>query len=98
MLMNKKGFSMLEMLICMCIISILMLFSISNTNKLNLEHYDFMNNYILLQSKAILNKQEEQIGKGLYFNSMGHINQAKTIDFNNRSIIIHLGNGYATIK
>lgn len=95
---NKKGFSMLEMLVCLCIISALMLVSISNTNRLNLDHYDFLNKYELSQSAAILNRKEVSVGKGIYLNNMGHINQARTIEFGNHSVILHLGNGYATVK
>lgn len=96
MLKTKKGFSMLEMLACMCIISAFMLISLANTNKLNLEHYYFLNDYLYCQSKAILNRESVSVGKGLYFNNMGHINQAKTIEFINHNVIVHLGTGYAT--
>lgn len=95
-LKNKNGFSMLEMLICICLISTLMLLTISNTNNLNLDHYYFLNDYLLSQSKAILRKDDLSIGKGITFNSMGHINQARTIEFGNHKAILHLGNGYAT--
>lgn len=96
--MNRKGFSMLEMLACLIIISAFMLVSISNTNKLNLEHYEFLNKYELSQSQAILNREETSVGYGLHLNNMGHINQAKTIEFANHSVILHLGNGYATVE
>lgn len=98
MLKNNKGFSMLEMLICICLISTLMLLSISNTNNLNLDHYGFLNEYLLAQSKAILNREDLSMGKGVTFNGMGHVNQARTIEFGNHEVIIHLGNGYATTK
>lgn len=97
-LKSKKGFSMLEMLACICIISAFMLVSISNTNNLNLDHYYFLNDYLCSQSEAILNKEDVAVGYGLYFNNMGHISQAKTIDFLNHQVVIHLGTGYATIK
>lgn len=89
---------MLEMLICMVIISTLMILAISNTNDLNLDHYYFLNEYLLSQSEAILKKTNVFIGKGVSFNNMGHVNQARTIDFKNHQIIVHLGNGYATTK
>ena len=95
---SKKGFSMLEMLACLCLISALTLLSVINTSNLNLEHYSYLNNYELKQSEAILNNQEVSVGKGVYFNSMGHINQARTIEFKNHRVILHLGNGYATYE
>lgn len=93
---TKKGFSMLEMLVCMIILSSLLLLSLNNTNYLNVDHYTFLNNYLYGQSCAILNSENVDVDKGIYFNSMGHVNQARTISFSNHSIIIHLGNGYAT--
>jgi len=96
-LMSKKGFSMLEVLASICIISAFMLLSISNTNRLNLDHYDFMNNYLLTQTEAIVTKQEQNYTNGVHFNSMGHINQARTINFENHNVIVHLGNGYVTL-
>lgn len=99
MLANKqKGFSMLEMLVCLIIISGLMLVSLRNTNNINLDHYYFLNEYALKQSEAMLNKEDESIGNGVSFNSMGRVNQARTIEFNNHKVIIHLGNGYATCE
>ena len=95
---NNSGFSVLEMLLCICVVSSLMLVSINGTNKLNLEHYYFLNDYLYHQSEAIDNCEEVSAGKGVYFNSMGHVNQARTIEFDNRSIIVHVGNGYAFVK
>lgn len=97
-LKNKKGFSMLEMLVCICIVSALMLVSISNTSKLNLDHYDFLNDYELKQSQALLNRENVDVSAGVYFNCMAHVNQARTIEFKNHKVIIHLGNGYATCE
>lgn len=87
---------MLEMLACMIVISTFMLISLANTNELNLEHYYFLNDYLYSQSRAILERENISVGKGLYFNNMGHINQAKTIEFINHNVIVHLGTGYAT--
>ena len=95
---NKKGFSMLEMLVCICILSAFTLLSTSNFTDLNLDHYYFINNYCLDQSRAMLDKESIDVGKGVYFNAMGHVNQARTIDFGKHQVIIHLGNGYATYK
>lgn len=89
---------MLEMLVCICIISAFTLVSINNTASVNLDHYYFLNDYLLKQSQAILNKQKTNVGRGIYFNNMGHVNQAKTIEINNHSVIVHLGNGYATYE
>lgn len=95
---TKKGFAMLEMLICMIIVSALLLISIRNNNTLYLDHLYFIDDYLLKQSEAIKSKENVQIGEGLYFNSMGHVNKAKTIHFQNHNVIVHLGNGYVSYE
>ena len=95
---SEKGYSMLEMLASLLIISVLMLISLNKTNSINLEHYYFLNNYLLTQSETMLNKKSDSVGHGVYFNSMGRVNQARTIDFDKHKVIIHLGNGYATCE
>ena len=95
---SEKGYSMLEMLASLLIISVLMLISLNKTNSINLEHYYFLNNYLLTQSETMLNKKSDSVGHGVYFNSMGRVNQARTIEFDKHKVIIHLGNGYATCE
>lgn len=97
-LLDKKGFTLLEMLISLLIISIMLLIGISSNKNVDLDHYYFMNDYLYNQSKALLERENISYKKGIYFNSMGHVNQAKTLEISNHEIIIHLGNGYATIK
>ena len=98
MSVSKKGFSMLEMLASLVVISALMLVSLNNTKSLNLDHYYFLNEYLLSQSEAMLNKERVSLQHGISINSMGKVNQAKTIEFKNHKVIIHLGNGYATCQ
>ena len=93
---SRKGFSLLEMLIGMLIVSALTILSMSRIHELNLDHYYFLNEYLLRQSEAMLNRKDDSFKKGVSFNSMGHVNQARTIDFENHQVIVHLGNGYAT--
>lgn len=95
MSVSKKGFSMLEILASLILISALMLISINNTGNINLDHYYFMNDYVETQSKAILEKKDFALSHGVRFNSMGRVNQARTIDFKNHKVIVHLGSGYA---
>lgn len=98
MLKTKKGFSLLEVIITMCIISTLTILAVANTSSLNLDHYHFLNDYLYKQSLAIKNRENVDVTGGVYFNNMGHVNQARTLEFTNHSIIIHLGSGYATIE
>ena len=86
------------MLISTCIITSLGLLFLNINQSINLEHYSFMNDYLLSQSKIMLKKESEVYQKGIRFNSMGHINQARTIDYRRHKVIIHLGNGYVTYE
>lgn len=96
--MSNKGFSMLEMLASLILISALMLISINNTGNINLDHYYFLNEYVKAQSEAMLNKEEYMLSHGVRFNPMGRVNQARTIEFEKHKVIVHLGNGYATCE
>lgn len=94
--MIKKGYSLLEMLICLTVISCLLLISLRNVHSLDLEHYSFLNEYLIKQSEAILYKNNVDVSGNIYFNSMGHVNMARTVDKGKHKVIIHLGNGYVT--
>lgn len=97
-LKTNDGFTLLEMLICLFIISAISLLTITNFKDLNLEHYYFMNDYLYNQSSAIKDKKKKYLDYGLSINKSGHINMAKTIKINGHNIIIHLGNGYITYE
>lgn len=88
----------MEMLLCMIIMSSFMVLSLRSVKELDLDHYYFLNDYLKKQSEAIRYKRSVSLGKGVEFNSMGHVNQGRTINYSNHSIIIHLGNGYVTVK
>lgn len=89
---------MVEMLLCVVIVSTMLLLVITNTEQINIDQYYFLNDYLYKQSKAILNLENTDVESGIYFNNLGHVNKARTIDFKNHQVIIHLGNGYATTK
>ena len=50
------------------------------------------------KSEAILNKTAVTYEKGISFNSMGHINLARTIEFGNHRYTLNLGSGYILVK
>ena len=97
-LFNRKGFSLLEMLIGIMMIASLSLVYLNYRKQINLDHYYFLNNYLLVQSEAIREKRDLSFEKGIRFNSMGHIDLARTIEFPKKRITLNLGNGYALIK
>ena len=96
-----KGFSMLEMLISLSIITTLSLFGLYHLKPLNIEHYIFMNEYLNNQVDAMISKRQNIFNNHhskdiISFNTLGHINKAQTIKIGNHEIIVHLGNGYLT--
>lgn len=98
MLKTNKGFSMLEMIICLFIISSISILCLTNFEIINLDYYYYLSDYLYNQSLAILDKQNRYIDYNVRFNSMGHVNKAQTINIGKHYIIIHLGNGYLSYE
>ena len=94
MLLIKKGYTLIEMLLTLLIISSLTIISLSRYDELSLDQYYFMNDYCVSQSIAIKNTEKMNLDYDVSFNPLGHINRARTININGHSIVIHLGNGY----
>ena len=97
-LQTNRGFTLLEMLLVMCILISLSVISLSRNSDLELEHLYYLNDYLYEQSNAMTKRTNTAFSKGISFNSMGHVNRAMTIEFKRHSVVVHLGNGYATIR
>ena len=95
---TEKGFTILELLVSMMIVCGVGLIALSFDPVLNLDHYYYMNEYLETLCNSLTQKQTNSYKGGIFFNSMGHVYQGKTIDFGRHQVIVHLGNGYATIK
>ena len=89
---------MLEVLAGICVIAAMALISAGNVSKTDLSHYSYLNEYVLKQSEAMKYRKPVTYEKGVSFNSMGHVNQGRTIDFLRHKVIVHLGNGYASLE
>ena len=89
---------MIEMLLVMMLISAFSLIALKKHSKLDLEAYYYLNDYLYVQAEAMLKRQDRVYDKGVTFNGMGHVNLARTISFGKHEVIVHLGNGYATIE
>ncbi len=94
---TEKGYSILEMLAVLFIIASLSLISLRKHSHLDLEAYYYLNDYLCTQAKAMLQRQPVSYENGVSFNEMGHVNLGRTISFDRHEVIVHLGNGYATI-
>jgi len=95
---TEKGFTIMELLIGMMIVCGVSLIALSFDPAMNLDHYYYMNEYLETLSESLTQKRTNSFKGGVFFNSMGHVYQGKTIDFGRHQVIVHLGNGYATIK
>jgi len=104
--MIKKGYTLLELLIVMIVLSGLFLIALNRDITLNLDQYYLASDILVKESEAILNHEKQEIDdyykqylrNDLYVNENGHINKAQTIDFDNHKIIVHIGNGYLTYE
>lgn len=98
--MNKRAFTLLETLFTLMVVSSLFVLTLSKEVKLDLSWINFSNEYLIKQKDSIINKEENEINDFTYvhFNKAGRVNQAQTINFNNRKVIVHLGNGYLTYE
>lgn len=101
--MIKKGFSLLEVLLTLVIISSLLVVSISTFSKPNLDYLSFINEYLSTQTNSIVNKNTNELKNDytrehIYFNANGNVNGGRSIEISNRNIVIHLGNGYITYE
>ena len=88
----------MEMLVCMMMISSLSLLTLRIGHSCRLDHYYFLNECMLKQSEALKFREESAFKEGIRFNSMGHINMARTIQFYEKKITLNLGSGYALVK
>ncbi len=89
---------MLEILAGLCVIAALALISFGSVSKTDLSYYSYLNEYVLKQSEAMRDRKPVNYEKGVSFNSMGHVNQGRTIDFLRHKVIVHLGNGYVSLE
>ena len=89
---------MIEMLLVLILICAFSLIALQKQSRLDLEAYYFLNDYLYSQAESMMKRQDSSYEKGVTFNGMGHVNLGRTISFGRHEVIIHLGNGYATIE
>ena len=95
---STKGFTLLEMLLSLFVITGMLLLNISRHSTLHLDHYYFASDCLYIQSQAMIERSGQYAGNNVNFNSMGHVDLARTIDFGQHKVIVHLGNGYVFVQ
>lgn len=92
---TNKGFGLLDMLIVLFIVTSMMLVALTKYRTPDFDYIYLTNDILDAHINSLVNKENSNVsGQDIYFNENGNINKAKTITFNNHSIILHLGNGY----
>lgn len=96
--MIKKGFSLLEILLTLVIVSSMLVLTLPFYSELDLKHLYFLNEYLSKQKDSLISHERNDLDYDVSFNENGRVNQANTIDINNHKVIVHLGNGYVTYE
>lgn len=94
---------MLELLLCICIVCTLGLFTRFQTSFDQSEFYAFYSSYLHTKSKAMLESEPyifDFLEEDIRFNEAGNVNMANTIEFEstNSYYTIQLGSGALIVK
>ena len=95
---TDAGFTLSELRLSLFAISTITLLVLTSYSRPDPSHIYFMNDYLLCQSEALSKRTALSYQKGITFNSMGHVNMGMTLHFGRHELIVHLGNGYATLR
>lgn len=97
--MNNKGFTLLEMILTIFIVTSFFMLMITRITNPDLSWIYFSNEYIEKQADSLINRKDNNMNNYLiHFNMNGKVNKAQTIPIGNKSIVIHLGTGYVTYE
>ena len=103
--MIKKGYTLVSMMLCLFIISVMTLLTISKYTTVNKDDLFLFSDFVYYQGLSLTSNSQIDlvsdylpIGNSIYFYSDGNVNKAKTIEIGNKELVITLGNGYAHFK
>ncbi len=95
--MNNRGYTLLNMLLTLMILASMLTMTLKNTSKIETDHLDFINEYLTLLTSSLTERKSNKL-YDISFNSKGHVNGARTLNFNGHKVVVHLGNGYLTYE
>ncbi|MBR3227061.1 MAG: prepilin-type N-terminal cleavage/methylation domain-containing protein [Erysipelotrichaceae bacterium] len=96
---DNRGFTLLEMLLGMMLLASLTVLVLGIFKEPDTEHLFFMNTYLERQCEALVNRRAVSLDDHpMSFYPGGRVDQARTVDFGDHKVIIHLGNGYLTYE
>lgn len=82
-----------ELMLLMVVLIVFMSVCYQRLSNRNFDEYKFIHRYLYTQSKAFNLRQKIAFQHQISFNALGNINQAKTINIDNKQIILRIGNG-----
>lgn len=89
---------MKDIIIYLFILTMIQTMSFAKVSNNNYEVYYQQHNFLYKQSKALKQYYKEDYAYDIYFNPFGNVNQAKTIEIENKELVIRLGSGHVQIK
>lgn len=91
--MNKNGFTLLEMLLTLMIISSLFVLSINSISLSSQNYHYFISDYLYNQALALSSYERVDFNnnysnKEIHFNEKGSVNQGQSFNIDNKLIVI----------
>lgn len=87
-----------DLLVYLVLLITLQLLSFSKISNNDYEVYEKAHKFIFAQSESITKFKDKEFLYNIKINYQGNVNQAKTIEFFKKSLIIRLGSGSVKIK
>lgn len=98
-MIKSKGFTLLEMLLTLMIVTSMFVITLNRISDVDTSWAYFSNEYLYQQVDSLVNKKSNHLSNyPISFNKQGKVNQARTITFNGKNVVIHLGTGYLTYE
>lgn len=96
--MNKNGFTLIQMVLSLMIVSTLFVLSISNFSMPSQEYHYFISDYLYNQAYALsnyerVNYKNDYSNVEINFNERGSVNQGQSFNIDNRLIVIRPSTG-----
>ena len=81
------------------IVTSMLIITLNKVSNVNTDWAYFSNEYLYLQADSLTNKRNNHLTSyPVSFNNQGKVNQARTLSFKSKNIVIHLGTGYLTYE
>ena len=97
---DKRGFTLLELLICLAVICSLSLLALSSYRPISFDAEYFVLESLVLQLDAMVQRQSKSNrinGIDIAYNLYGHPSHCNTYHFQRNNVIVHLGWGKISV-